>query len=66
MRAATSSEAMMPYCGEVEVCIMKASLNRSWSMRRSGGKCRSRRCTIEAWDKAASSLWVDWVAKIAG
>ena len=29
--AATSQEAMMPYCGEVEVCIMKASLKRAMS-----------------------------------
>ena len=29
--AATSQEAMMPYCGEVEVCIMNASLNRVMS-----------------------------------
>lgn len=27
--AETSVEAMMLYCGEVEVCIMKASLNNS-------------------------------------
>ncbi|MNE10571.1 hypothetical protein D3C80_1032880 [compost metagenome] len=28
---ATSSEARMPYCGEVEVCIMNASLKRATS-----------------------------------
>ena len=29
--AATSQEAMMPYCGEVDVCIMNASLKRVMS-----------------------------------
>ena len=31
--AATSQEAMMPYCGEVDVCIMNASLKRVMSSR---------------------------------
>ncbi|MCY1452227.1 hypothetical protein D9M71_691360 [compost metagenome] len=60
---ATSSEAMMPYCGEVEMCIMKASLKRARSMRRSPLSCT---WIIEAWLKAASILCVEWVANTSG
>ena len=56
---ATSSEAMMPYCGEVEMCIMKASLKRATSSFRVPP---SRTWIIEAWLKAASILCVEWVA----
>src|SRR3954464_2114422 len=31
--AATSHDAMIPYCGDVDVCIMKASLNLAISSR---------------------------------
>ena len=51
----------MPYCGEVEVCIMNASLKRVMS------SCRVSPCwtwIIEACDSAASSLCVDCVAKV--
>ena len=51
----------MPYCGEVEVCIMKASLKRVMS------SCCVSPCwmwIIEACDSAASSLCVEWVAKV--
>ncbi|MCY1365605.1 hypothetical protein D9M69_524590 [compost metagenome] len=50
---ATSSEAMMLYCGEVEMCIMKASLKRWRSSLRVPPSCT---WIIEAWLKAASSL----------
>ena len=33
-KSVLSHEAMMPYCGEVEVCIMNASLKRVMSRRR--------------------------------
>ena len=59
--AATSHEAMIPYCGEVEVCIMKASLKRVMS------SCLFSPCCtwiIDACDNAASSLCVDCVAKV--
>ena len=51
----------MPYCGDVEVCIMNASLKRAMSSR-----CVSPCCTwiIDDCDSAASSLCVDWVAKV--
>ena len=52
----------MPYCGEVEVCIMNASLKRVMSsllrLARSG-RGSSRPAT-----SAASSLCVDCVAKV--
>ena len=59
--AATSHEAMMAYCGEVEVCIKYASLN-TWLL--SLRFCGSRTRICEACDRPASSLCVDWVAKI--
>jgi hypothetical protein len=54
--AATSQEAMMPYCGEVEVCIMNASLKRAMSK-----VCVSLCWTwiMDACDSAASSLCVE-------
>ncbi|MNZ87354.1 hypothetical protein D3C78_1062070 [compost metagenome] len=55
--AETSMEAMMLYCGEVEVCIMKASLNSAGLT----GTLPERMWIIEACDSAASSLWVEWV-----
>ena len=51
----------MPYCGEVEVCIMNASLKRAMSRRLS---CACWMWIIEACDNAASSLCVEWVAKV--
>ena len=59
--AATSHDAMMPYCGEVEVCIMKASLKRAMSSRLFSPCCT---WIIDACDHAASSLCVEWVAKV--
>ena len=58
----TSFEAMMAYCGEVEACIMKASLKRS----RSIGRRPWRTWIIEAWLSAASSLCVDCVVSTVG
>ncbi|MNJ76052.1 hypothetical protein D3C77_732540 [compost metagenome] len=55
MAAEISVDATMPYWGEVEVCIMKASLKVSSSTS-------PLMWIIEAWEKAASSLWVDWVS----
>ena len=51
----------MPYCGEVEVCIMNASLKRAMSSRLFS-PCWT--WIIEACDRAASSLCVEWVAKV--
>ena len=51
----------MPYCGEVEVCIMKASLKRAMSSRLFSA-CWT--WIIEACDNAARSLCVEWVAKV--
>src|SRR5690606_32425990 len=56
--AATSQEAMMAYCGDVEVCIRYDSLKRYRSSLRDCESC-TRIC--EACDRTASSLWVDWV-----
>ena len=59
--AATSQEAMMPYCGEVEVCIMNASLKRVMS------SCLVSAFwtwIIDACESAARSLCVDCVAKV--
>ena len=50
----------MAYCGLVEVCIRKASLN-TFSSRCSCSESWTRIC--EACDSPASTLWVDWVAK---
>ena len=47
----------MLYCGEVEVCIMNASLNKAGLT----GTLPERIWIIEAWDSAANSLWVEWV-----
>ena len=51
----------MPYCGEVEVCIMNASLKRAMSK-----VCVSLCWTwiMDACDSAASSLCVECVAKV--
>ena len=51
----------MAYCGEVEVCIKKASLKMSRSSLRVSDSC-TRIC--DAWERPASSLCVDWVEKI--
>ncbi len=48
--------------GEVEVSIMNASLNRGWST--DPVPCLT--WSIEPCEKAARTLWVDWVAKIVG
>ena len=56
--AATSHDAMIEYCGEVEVCIRYASLNTSRSSLRSSESC-TRIC--EACERPASSLCVDCV-----
>ena len=55
--AETSVDAMMLYCGEVDVCIMNASLNSAGST----GIRPERMWIIEAWESAASSLWVECV-----
>ena len=60
--AATSQDAMIAYCGEVDVCIRYASLKRNWSSCRVSESC-TRIC--EACDSPASSLCVDWVEKIS-
>ena len=62
MAAATSQLAMIAYCGLVDVCIRKASLNRCRSSLRF---CESWHSTWLAWLMPASSLWVDWVAKVS-
>ena len=52
----------LPYWGgEVDVCIMNASLNRVTSSRFSAAFWT---WIIEAWESAASSLCVEWVAKV--
>ncbi len=60
---ATSSEAIIGYSGDVVPCIISASLNRSCS---TGARGPGRTCTMAPCDSAASSLWVDWVAKTVG
>lgn len=57
--AATSHEAMIEYCGLVEVCIRYASLKRYVSSLRVSESC-TRIC--EACDRPASSLCVLCVA----
>ena len=57
-----SFDAMIGYSGEVEVCIMNPSLNRVKSI----GARPCFTCTNDACESAASSLCVDWVAKIVG
>ena len=59
--AATSQEAIIEYCGEVDVCIKYASLKASRS-----NFCCWESCTkiCDAWLKPASNLCVDCVAKI--
>ena len=49
----------MLYCGEVDVCIMNASLNNPGST----GTRPQRMWIIDACDSAARSLWVEWVAE---
>ena len=61
MAAATSQDAMMAYCGEVEVCIRNDSLKMFWSSLTSSDSL-TRIC--DACDRPARSLWVDWVEKI--
>ncbi|MCY1437388.1 hypothetical protein D9M71_535470 [compost metagenome] len=63
MVEATSSEARMLYCGEVEMCIMNASLKRSRSSWRLAPSCT---WIIDAWLNAANSLWVEWVLNTSG
>ena len=60
---ATSSEAIMLYCGEVEPCIMYDSLNSAGSILTVPP---FRICSMEACEKAVSSLWVDCEQKIGG
>jgi hypothetical protein len=57
--AATSQDAMIAYCGEVDVCMRYASLNECRSSLRVCDSC-TRIC--EAWEMPASSLCVEWVA----
>ena len=52
---------MIPYCGEVDVCIMNASLKRVMS---SCFFCPFWTWIIEACDSAHRSLWVEWVANV--
>lgn len=59
--AATSQEAMIAYCGDVDACIKYASLN-VW--RSSFLYWGSRTKICDACEIPASSLWVEWVAKI--
>ncbi len=59
--AATSHDAMMPYWGDVDVCIMNASLKRAMS---SCFFSAFWMWIIEDCDSAAKSLWVEWVAKV--
>src|SRR5476651_2042235 len=56
--AATSHEAMIEYCGEVDVCIKYASLKVCLSSAR---VCESCARICEACDKPASNLCVDCV-----
>ncbi|MNI95098.1 hypothetical protein D3C73_1533100 [compost metagenome] len=63
MVEATSKEARMLYCGDVEICIMKASLKRSRSSCRWAPSCT---WIIDAWLKAASSLCVECVLNTNG
>ncbi|MNJ30550.1 hypothetical protein D3C77_251500 [compost metagenome] len=53
----------MLYCGDVEICIMNASLKRSRSSCRAPPSCT---WIIEAWLKAANNLWVEWVLNTRG
>ena len=62
MAVETSFEAMIAYWGEVEECIMNASLKRS----RSTGLRPWRTSIIDAWLRAARSLWVDCVVSTVG
>ena len=59
--AATSHEAMMAYCGDVEVCIKYASLNVVLSSLRFSDSCTM---ICEACEIPASNLCVECVAKI--
>ena len=59
--AATSQEAMIEYCGDVEVCIRYASLKAWRSSLRVSLSC-TRIC--DACERPASILCVDCVAKI--
>ncbi len=63
IRVLTSSVAIIEYCGEVELYIMKASLNSSLSTTSS---LPFLTWIMDAWERAASSLWVDWVANTGG
>ncbi len=60
--AVMSFEMMIVYRGEVDACIMNDSLNRSCGM----GLRPSRMWRNEACESAASSLWVECVAKMVG
>ena len=60
--AATSHDAMIAYCGDVDVCIRYASLKRWRSSLRVSLSC-TRIC--DACDSPASSLCVECVEKIS-
>ena len=60
--AVMSLETMIGYSGEVDACSMYDSLKRACGI----GLRPSRMCRNEACDSAASSLWVECVAKIVG
>ena len=60
---ATSREAMMLYWGEVEPCIIYDSFSSS---RFSLTWLPSLACSMEAWEKAVKSLWVEWEQKMGG
>ena len=61
MAAATSHEAMIAYCGLVDVCIRYASLKRCLS----SGVLESCTTICDACEMPASSLCVECVAKIS-
>ena len=60
--AETSHDAMIAYCGDVDVCIRYASL-KMW--RSSFLVCDSCTMICDACEMPASSLCVEWVAKIS-
>ena len=60
--AVMSFDTMIGYCGDVEACNMNDSLNRECGM----ALRPSRMCRNEAWESAASSLCVEWVANTVG
>ena len=59
MAAATSHDAMIAYCGDVDVCIRYASLKRYVSNVRASESCTT---ICDACEIPASSLCVECVA----